>query len=143
MAFLAGLLIGQTIRSRKIINDVKTIGYGFFIPLFFVWIGTTINLTSFLTIGFFTIVIIIVAISGKVIGCGLVAIVSGLTYKESLQIGLGMIPRMEVALIIVTYAITNDLLIGKIADQLLLSTIILTIITTIITPYLIKKSFKK
>ncbi|MEE8565464.1 MAG: cation:proton antiporter, partial [Candidatus Thermoplasmatota archaeon] len=43
-AFVAGLLIGQTVRSRNIINDVKTMGYGFFIPLFFVWVGTIINI---------------------------------------------------------------------------------------------------
>lgn len=139
-AFVAGLLIGQTIRSIKIINDVKTIGYGFFIPLFFVWVGTIININSFLTIGLFSVIIIIIAIIGKIFGCGLAAKFSGLNFKESLQIGIGMIPRMEVALIISTYAITNNILTGHIADQILASTLILTIITTIITPYLIKKS---
>jgi Kef-type K+ transport system membrane component KefB len=139
-AFVAGLLIGQTIRSRKIINDVKTIGYGFFIPLFFVWVGTIININSFLTIGLFTIVLIVFAIFGKIIGCGLGAKISGLNYKESMQIGIGMIPRMEVALIIVTYAITNNIIYGGAADYLLASTLILTIVTAIITPYLIRRS---
>lgn len=141
-AFVAGLLIGQTIRSRKIINDVKTMGYGFFIPLFFVWVGTIINIKSFLTIGLFTCIIIIIAIFGKIIGCGLSAKISGLNLRESIQVGIGMIPRMEVALIIATYAIANNIIIGKAADQILATTLILTIITTIITPYLIKKSFK-
>jgi Kef-type K+ transport system membrane component KefB len=139
-AFVAGLLIGQTIRSRKIINDVKTIGYGFFIPLFFVWVGTIININSFLKIGLFAVILIIVAILGKIIGCGLGARISGLNYKESIQIGIGMIPRMEVALIIVTYAITNDIISGTVADQLLVATIVLTLFTAVITPYLIKKS---
>jgi Kef-type K+ transport system membrane component KefB len=139
-AFVAGLLIGQTIRSRKIINDVKTIGYGFFIPLFFVWVGTIININSFFSIGLFTIILIIFAILGKIIGCGLGAKISGLNYKESMQIGIGMIPRMEVALIIVTYAITNNIIYGGAADHLLASTLILTIVTAIITPYLIRRS---
>jgi Kef-type K+ transport system membrane component KefB len=138
-AFIAGLLIGQTIRSIKIVNDVKTIGYGFFIPLFFVWVGTLINVNSFLTIGLFSVIIVIIAILGKVIGCGLAARFSGLNIKESLQIGIGMIPRMEVTLIIATYAITKNIVTGYIADQILASTLILTIITSIITPYLIKK----
>ena len=132
-AFVAGILIGQTIRSRKIINDVKTI--------FFVWIGTIININSFFSIGLFTLIIIVIAIFGKIIGCGLSAKISGLNFKESIQVGIGMIPRMEVALIIATYAITNNILTGKIADQLLTTTLLLTIITTIITPLLIKKSF--
>ena len=141
-AFVAGLLIGQTVRSRKIINDVKTMGYGFFIPLFFVWVGTIINIKSFLTIGLFTCVIIVIAIFGKIIGCGLSAKISGLNLRESIQVGIGMIPRMEVALIIATYAIANNIITGNAADQILATTLILTIITTIITPYLIKKSFK-
>ncbi|MCJ2513835.1 MAG: cation:proton antiporter [Candidatus Thermoplasmatota archaeon] len=141
-AFVAGLLIGQTVRSRKIINDVKTMGYGFFIPLFFVWVGTIINIKSFLTIGLFTFIIIVIAIFGKIIGCGLSAKISGLNLRESIQVGIGMIPRMEVALIIATYAIANNIIIGNAADQILATTLILTIITTIITPYLIKKSFK-
>jgi Kef-type K+ transport system membrane component KefB len=141
-AFVAGLLISQTIRSRKIINDVKTIGYGLFIPLFFVWVGTIININTFLTIGLFTIILIIIAIFGKIIGCGISAKLAGLNLKESIQVGVGMIPRMEVALIIVTYAITNNILKGYVADQILTSTLILVIITTIITPILIKKSFK-
>ena len=141
-AFVAGLLIGQTVRSRKIINDVKTMGYGFFIPLFFVWVGTIINIKSFLTIGLFTCIIIVIAIFGKIIGCGLSAKISGLNLRESIQVGIGMIPRMEVALIIATYAIAKNIIIGNAADQILATTLILTIITTIITPYLIKKSFK-
>lgn len=141
-AFVAGLLIGQTLRSRKIISDVKTIGYGFFIPLFFVWIGTIININSFLTIGLFSIAIIFIAIIGKIIGCGLGAIFSGLKLKESIQVGIGMIPRMEVALIIVSYSISNNIIKGEIAEQILASTILLTIITTLITPLLIKKAFK-
>jgi len=141
-AFVAGLLIGQTVRSRKIINDVKTMGYGFFIPLFFVWVGTIINIKSFLTIGLFTCIIIVIAIFGKIIGCGLSAKISGLNLRESIQVGIGMIPRMEVALIIATYAIANNIITGNAADQILATTLILTIITTIITPYLIKKSFK-
>jgi len=141
-AFVAGLLIGQTFRSSKIINDVKTIGYGFFIPLFFVWVGSIININSFFTLGFFTIILIIISIIGKIIGCGIGAKISGLKNIESLQIGIGMIPRMEVALIIATYAISNNIINGKPADQILAATLILTIITTIITPILIKKSFK-
>ena len=35
-AFVAGVLIGTNVRSSKIEYDVKAIGYGFFIPIFFV-----------------------------------------------------------------------------------------------------------
>lgn len=38
-AFIAGILIGKNVRSKKIIEDVKAIGYGLFVPIFFVSVG--------------------------------------------------------------------------------------------------------
>lgn len=141
-AFVAGILIGQTVRSKKITNDVKTIGYGFFIPLFFVWVGSKVNVSVFISIGLFAITIIVVSIIGKIVGCGLGAKIAGLTNRESLQVGVGMIPRMELSLIIVTSFIAHGILTGHVADQILATTIILTIVTTLITPFLIKTVFK-
>jgi len=147
-AFVAGLLIGQNVRSSKISEDIKTIGYGFFIPIFFVWIGssfwgeTSMETSTYATIGIFALVIIIVSIAGKIIGCGIGAKLAGMSSMESLQVGIGMIPRMEVALIIVAAAISRGILVDPIAHQILVTTILLSIITTLITPFLIKATFK-
>ncbi|MEA3255833.1 MAG: cation:proton antiporter, partial [Candidatus Altiarchaeota archaeon] len=46
-AFIAGMLIGETPFRRRAIEEVETIGYGFFIPLFFVWVGTWIDFDAF------------------------------------------------------------------------------------------------
>ena len=147
-AFVAGLLIGHTIKSRKIIDDVQTIGYGFFIPLFFVWVGATVwegdlgDLSSLGTTILFAICIIIVAIVGKVAGCGIGARLAGMTSGESLQIGVGMIPRMELALIIASSAVAKGIIADPaVAHQILITTIILTIVTTFLTPILIKTVF--
>jgi len=148
-AFVAGLLIGNTIKSRKIIDDVQAIGYGLFIPLFFVWVGASLwqgsseDISYFANIALLSIVIIIVAIIGKTIGCGIGAKLSGMNYRESLNVGVGMIPRLELALIIVSSAISHGLLTGTVAHQILTMTILLTIATTLITPILIKATFKK
>jgi len=133
-AFIAGLIIGHTVKSRKIIDDVKTIGYGFFIPLFFVWVGArlwagaSMDASSFATVGLLALAIITVGIVGKIVGCGIGARLAGMKNRESLQVGVGMIPRMELALII--------------ANQILAMTLLLTIVTTIVTPFLIKVAFK-
>ena len=148
-AFVAGLLIGHTIKSRKIIDDVHSIGYGFFIPLFFVWVGASLwqgastEISSFAAIGLFALVIVIIAIIGKIVGCGIGARLSGMTNRESLQIGVGMIPRMELALIIISTAISRGLIESpEVQHQILASTILLTVVTTLIAPFLIKTSFK-
>jgi len=147
-AFVAGLLIGQTVSSKKISTEVKTVGYGFFIPLFFVGVGASLwkntgdDLLSLATIGIFS-VIIFVAIVGKIIGCGIGARLAGMNTKESLQIGVGMIPRMELALIISSAAVSHEIIVGNVAHQIMVATVLLTIVTTIVAPFLIKATFKK
>jgi Kef-type K+ transport system membrane component KefB len=147
-AFVAGILIGQNVRSKKIIEDVKTIGYGFFIPLFFVWVGSSLweeagtDISAYATIGIFAVIIITVSIVGKIAGCGIGAKLAGMNGRESLQVGVGMIPRMELALIIATAAISHGFLTGHVAHQILLTTVLLTIITTLLATFLIKATFK-
>jgi len=148
-AFVAGLIIGQSFRSKKISDDVKTLGYGLFIPLFFVAVGfkmavqgTSLDVNSLATIGLLSFVLVTIGIVGKIIGCGLGALLAGMNHKESLQIGIGMIPRMELALIISSAAIAQGIISDTIGHQILIATVILTIVTTIIAPVLIKASFK-
>lgn len=147
-AFVAGILIGQNVRSKKIIDDVKAIGYGFFIPIFFFSVGLRLwsegsdDIFSYGNIVIFIIVIISMSIIGKIVGCGIGAKLSGMSNMESLQVGVGMIPRMELALIIVTAAISHGILIEPVAHTVLLTTILLTIITSLVTPFLIKATFK-
>jgi len=147
-AFVAGVLIGQSFRSKKISDDVKTLGYGLFIPLFFVAVGfrmaiqgSTLDINSFSTILILSLVLIIVGIIGKIIGSGIGALLAGMKARESLQIGIGMIPRMELALIISSAAIAHGILSDSFGHQLLIATVILTIVTTIVAPVLIKASF--
>ena len=148
-AFVAGLLIGQTIKSRKILDDVQAIGLGFFIPLFFVWVGARLwdglynHFDSILSVGLIALLIILVAIIGKIIGCFFGGRIGGMTNLESLQVGIGMIPRMEIALIIASAVITRGLLkSAELENQILAITVLLTIFTTVITPFLIKAVFR-
>jgi Kef-type K+ transport system membrane component KefB len=46
------------------------------------------------------VVLTVIAIITKVIGCGLPAKLSGMSSKDSLIVGLGMVPRGEVAMIV-------------------------------------------
>ena len=147
-AFVAGIIIGQNARSKNISEDVKVIGYGFFIPLFFVYVGSSIwyneniEISSLSNIFLFIFIVIFLGIIGKIIGCGIGARLSGMTNRESLQIGVGMIPRMELALIIATAAISHKIFTGQVAQTILLTTIILTIVTSLLSPLLIKATFK-
>jgi len=148
-AFIAGLVIGQNLKSRKIIDDVHSIGYGFFIPLFFVWVGARlwsggeVDAVLLGQIGILALIMIGIGIIGKIVGCGIGARLAGMKTKESIEVGVSMIPRMELALIIVSAAVSSGQLSNPTVEHIVLaSTVILTTVTTLVTPLLIKVAFK-
>ena len=83
------------------------------------------------------------AFIGKIIGCTTGAKLSGFNNREALQVGIGMIPRMEVALVVVATAISLGVFTGSLAHQMLAATVLLVIVSAIATPFLLKIAFKE
>lgn len=134
-AYFAGLIICSLKIQPYVNQKTEVISYMFFSPVFFVSIGlkTTIaGMTS--QVAWFAVVLLLVAIASKVIGCGLGAKICGFRSKDALQIGVGMISRGEVALIVAQkgyqYGMMEDALFGPI--------VLVVIVTTLITPILLK-----
>jgi len=86
----------------------------------------------------FTIVLTIVAVLTKIVGCGLGAKACGYSKAESLQIGTGMISRGEVALIVAS----KGSVLGLISNVLFGPIIVVVVVTTIVTPILLKIVFR-
>lgn len=141
-AYLAGLLIGQTDEARRISEKVTTIAYALPVPVFLVGIGIHTDIGVFYTGGTSTLALIgiyaLVAVLGKVFGCGAGALLSRFKPKEALRVGIGMIPRMEVALIMLTVGKGE----GVLTSTLFSVGVAMTIITTLITPTLLVWAFK-
>lgn len=129
----------MTSHRHKLSHEVNKISSVMFTPIFFVAIGLGVDIKS--AIGAFSIGIILVALGalGKVIGCGFGAKVSGFEGKEALQVGIGMVPRAEVAIIIANLGVAMDV----ISKQQLAAVIMMVLITTLITPSLLKWSFSR
>jgi Kef-type K+ transport system membrane component KefB len=108
-------------------------------PVFFASIGlamTDINMSGTMIV--FTIVLTLVAILTKIVGCGFGAAICKYKPKECVQIGVGMISRGEVALIVANKGKDN----GLISEELFAPIIIMVVVTTIVTPILLKLVFK-
>ena len=86
----------------------------------------------------FAVVLTLVAVLSKMIGCGLGAKFCKYSARESLQIGVGMVSRGEVALIVATKG--ADL--GLINTELFGPVVVVVVVTTIFTPILLKLVFK-
>jgi len=141
-AYIAGLAVGATIHSKIIINDVKAIGYILFIPLFFVWIGASVDFSMIKTIGIFAVFFIPLAIAGKFIGCSIGARLGGLPGRRAIIVGVGMIPKMEYALVVASLAVSRGIFTGPTAHQMLGVTVLHVCITTLLAPILLKATFK-
>lgn len=142
-AFIAGLLISITPQSRRVLGYVRDMGYTFLIPLFFVWVGASFDFSVIKDVGILVVLFIPAAILGKIIGCTIGAKVTGFKNREALQTGVGMIPRMEVALVVVATEISLGIFKGTLAHQILAATILLVMITAILAPILLKIAFRE
>lgn len=138
-AFFAGLAISGTKKADYVTKRFDTLSYLLLSPIFFASIGLKVVLPKMnLEIILFTVIICVVAVLTKVIGCGLGAKICKYTNKESLQIGVGMISRGEVALIVAN----KGEAVGLMSDKFFAPIVIMVVLTTIITPVLLKVVFK-
>lgn len=138
-AFIAGLIISNVRRSTYLQSKFDTISYLLVSPVFFASIGLKVVLPemSGAIIGF-AVVLTIVAILTKVIGCGLGAKMCKYQNYQAKRIGVGMISRGEVALIVASKGSS----LGLLGTAFLGPVIIVVVITTIITPVFLKVVFR-
>ena len=138
-AFFAGLALSGTKKSEYISKRFDTLSYLLLSPIFFAGIGLKVELPTMNgEIILFTVLLCVVAALTKVVGCGLGAKICKYTSKESLQIGVGMISRGEVALIVAN----KGEAVGLMSDKFFAPVIIMVVFTTVVTPVLLKLVFK-
>ena len=135
-AYLLGLFISTHEIKAEVSDKIRRPSYLFFSPIFFASVGLKVELDGLTgSMLLFSILLLIVAILTKIIGCGLGARICGFTKRESFQVGVGMISRGEVALIVAQKG--NAM--GLMSAALFPAVVLVVIATTIITPVLLKK----
>lgn len=138
-AYLLGLIISTFEVKSDIARKMTVPSYLFFSPIFFASIGIKTELNGMTkSMLIFSLLILIIAILTKILGCGLGARLCKYSNRESLNVGIGMISRGEVALIVAQKGYHMGLLSGKLFSPVVL----VVIVTTIVTPVLLKKFMK-
>jgi Kef-type K+ transport system membrane component KefB len=137
-AYIAGIAFCSTRCVESLETKTHGLSYMFFTPVFLANIGLH---TSFDGMDgnmiLFTVVLVLIAILSKVVGCGLGAKISKFTNRESMQVGAGMIARGEVSFIVAAKGIAA----GYISSQLFPSVIVVVLITVLVTPLLLKAAY--
>ncbi|SFG03104.1 Kef-type K+ transport system, membrane component KefB [Lachnospiraceae bacterium C7] len=137
-AYFAGLMLCNMNVETYIERRTSIASYLIFSPIFFASVGLKVAVDSMTAnmLGF-TVILLAIAIITKILGCGLGSKICGCTGKESLQVGLGMVSRGEVALIVAQKGYQCHIL----DDKLFAPIVIVVIVTTLITPILLKLAF--
>lgn len=137
--FVAGLMFSRTPEKTQIEGGLRALSYAFFVPIFFVNIGLSIDLRRVsLSALWLMLAITLLAVIGKILGSGLGARLGRFSWLESLQLGIGMVSRGEVGLIVASIGLSA----GHLTDDAFSAVVGMILITTLITPPLLRATFK-
>ena len=137
-AFSIGLTLSGTDLAHAIEEPLRGV-YAAVVPIFFVVMGMLVDVSS-LNSGILTfgLIVTLAAVVGKVAGSGLPALLAGFNGRGAARVGVGMLPRGEVALIMAGVGISK----GIIGQDLYGITILMTIITTAAAPPILALLFR-
>ena len=140
-AYFAGIVMCRLSSARDYVaSKTNVLGYMLFSPLFFASIGIKTNLEGLTsTMAIFAVVLTIIAILTKIIGCGIGARIMGFQTYDAFSIGLGMVSRGEVALIVAQKGEQA----GLIDPHMFPPIVLVVIVTTLVTPILLKLGMSK
>jgi Kef-type K+ transport system membrane component KefB len=135
-AFFSGLMLADYAPRWNLLPRVSGITE-FLAPFFFFSIGSRLNVHLFAgDVLFAAIVISLLAIVSKVIGCGLPLWREG--WLSALQVGVGMMPRGEVALIVALVGLQSQI----VPPSTYAIVVFMTAVTTILAPPLLRCLFR-
>ena len=137
-AFLAGMMFAEfrdIWPSEEKFNSLKE----FLVPFFFLFIGINVSLSEFGTGNVWLIapILVVLALAGKIIGCGLGA--RKLGGKSAMIVGMGLTPRGEVTIIVAALGLEAGVLTAGQYGAL----VAVVIAVAVIAPFLISWAFKR
>ncbi|WP_319509026.1 cation:proton antiporter [uncultured Methanolobus sp.] len=139
-AFFGGVLLSDLplAKIETVQKKISGVAYGFFTPLFFAFIGLSVETGVLYTAGTFAILVIVLALSGKLIGGFIGTKLVGFSSMDSLIFGIGMMPRAGVELVVI--AIGKEL--GIISNEVFSAIVLMVVISIIISPILLEMSIR-
>lgn len=137
-AYALGLAFSRTQVREELDHALRPLVHGL-VPIFFVVMGMLVDFKVMVHAIWFGIAISVAGIIGKVIGCGAPALVVGFNTMGAARVGIGMMPRGEVALIVagmgLAYKAINTAEFGV--------AIMMTFVTTFLAPIILVPLFRK
>ena len=133
-AFLAGMALAEVAENTRSMHRQMSGVTEFLVPFFLVNIGMKLDLEVFRSsnVIFLCVLITIVAVATKLLGCGLGALNLGV--RRAAQVGMGMVPRGEVGIIVAQIGLS----LAVIGPDIYGVVLFMAVATTVIAPPFLK-----
>lgn len=141
-AFLAGLILSDSISSDKLYAQLRTVSYGLFIPIFFVLVGAQTNLSILVQAkgaALLVVIILLASLSSKYLSGYLGGRLAKLSKSASHLVGVASVPQLSTTLAVAFLGLERGLL----SQELVTALVVLSAVTTLIGPLLISKTDTK
>ena len=136
-AFSIGLALSGTDLALELEKPLNAV-YFALVPVFFVVMGTMVDVSALGGVWAFGLVLTAFAVIGKVGGSGIPALFLGFNRRGAWRIGVGMLPRGEVALIMAGIGISSKI----VGPDLYGVAILMTVVTTAVAPPVLALLFR-
>ncbi len=135
-AFLAGMAFAEFKDKWPCEEDFHPINQ-FLVPFFFLFVGISVDLASFGDVLLIAVLVTLLAIATKFIGCGIGS--RSLGGKSATIIGVGMVPRGEVGIIVASIGLS----LAVVSQSLFSVVVFMSMATTIVAPPLLSWAFRR
>lgn len=125
-ALLAGIALKTFIpekRLKKIESEVKTMCYGFFAPIFFLWVGLSVDINYLFAFPLLVLLVVAVSKGAKLLGSYIVAR-KELGSRQSILLGIGLSVRFSTSIIIVKILFENSIIGADLYSVIIASSIV-------------------
>ncbi|MFX1312408.1 MAG: cation:proton antiporter [Promethearchaeota archaeon] len=140
-ALLAGIGLKNFIpreRLKFVESEIKTICYGFFAPMFFLWVGASMDLSYLLTFPLFIVIIVVVSFAAKLLGSFIIG-KKVLGKKDSILLGIGVSVKFSTGIVIMTILLNRGLIDSGLYSIIIASSIVFTFFIPILFARLLTK----
>ena len=136
-AFLAGMSLSEATEGTDMPHQTEAVTE-FLLPFFLTNIGMQLRLDVFLSLNVVVLAVLVtmLAVLTKLIGCGLGAI--GMGRRKAMQVGMGMVPRGEVGIVVAQLGLA----LGVVSDAVYGVVLCMAVGTTMIAPPFLVRLFK-
>ena len=138
-AFFAGIAVSNSDYAEETDRYIEPVGDTLFVPVFFVGIGLNTTAVDDSRMIVFIVIMTILGVITKIVGCGLGGAMAGFGAASSVMIGSGMVPRGEMALITAQIGFNEHVL----GNEYYSTIIFIISLVTLVAPLLLKLTIKR